>query len=258
MLVCLTLLPFWYHSSGIEDNPTVFYHLIRGSTDQTNKYDTFYLQQRQENGWTYADVKVNQPLDFERIKEYNLTIRVEVTWRRTGLAPPLQFFFSEQRSSAAGKWGHYLHCSGGCQWRDSSLHRERTRNCDGGRAHRNSCHKVGNLKDGERNISYFLSSELSTQFSNILTQSLIFRINAIDKDGTFPNNQVYYYIVDSIRNEGKDAFEINSQSGEVFTKLVFDREKKGAYALEVEARDGAPSARPNSGGRPNTGRSYSL
>ena len=65
-------------SSGIEDNPTIFYQLIRGSTDQTNKYDTFYLQQRQENGWTYADVKVNQPLDFERIKEYNLTIRVEV------------------------------------------------------------------------------------------------------------------------------------------------------------------------------------
>ena len=67
-----------FSSSGIEDNPTIFYQLIRGSTDQTNKYDTFYLQQRQENGWTYADVKVNQPLDFERIKEYNLTIRVEV------------------------------------------------------------------------------------------------------------------------------------------------------------------------------------
>ena len=85
---------------------------------------------------------------------------------------------------------------------------------------------------------------------------LSYRINAIDKDGTFPNNQVYYYIVDSIRNEGKDAFEINSQSGEVFTKQVFDREQKGAFALEVEARDGAPSARPNSGGRPNTGRRF--
>ena len=62
--------------------------------------------------------------------------------------------------------------------------------------------------------------------------------------------------MDSIRNEGKDAFEINSQSGEVFTKQVFDREQKGAFALEVEARDGAPSARPNSGGRPNTGRRF--
>ena len=67
---------------------------------------------------------------------------------------------------------------------------------------------------------------------------------------------MYYYIVDSNRNEGKEYFEINSQTGEVFTKAVFDRETKGAYALEVEARDGAPSARPNSGGQPNSG-SYS-
>lgn len=73
-----TKIDFISTSSGIEDNPTVFYRLIRGSTDQTNKYDTFYLQQRQQNGWTWADVKVNHPLDYERIKEYNLTIRVEV------------------------------------------------------------------------------------------------------------------------------------------------------------------------------------
>lgn len=65
--------------------------------------------------------------------------------------------------------------------------------------------------------------------------------------------QVYYYVVDSPRNEGKDFFEINLQSGEIFTKIVFDREKQGAYALEVEARDGAPSARPNSNGQPNSG-----
>lgn len=66
--------------------------------------------------------------------------------------------------------------------------------------------------------------------------------------------QVYYYIVDSPRNEGKDFFEISMQTGEIFTKVVFDREKQGAYALEVEARDGAPSARPNSDNQPNSGR----
>jgi hypothetical protein len=60
--------------------------------------------------------------------------------------------------------------------------------------------------------------------------------------------------VDSPRNEGKDFFEINLQSGEIFTKIVFDREKQGAYALEVEARDGAPSARPNSNQQPNSGK----
>ncbi|XP_030745435.1 neural-cadherin-like, partial [Sitophilus oryzae] len=64
--------------------------------------------------------------------------------------------------------------------------------------------------------------------------------------------KVYYYIVESPRNEGKDFFEINKETGEVFTKVVFDREKQGAYALEVEARDGAPSARPNSDNEPNS------
>lgn len=49
-----------------------------GSTAQTNKYHTFYLQQRPDNGFTWADIKVNHPLDYESIKEYNLTIRVEV------------------------------------------------------------------------------------------------------------------------------------------------------------------------------------
>lgn len=50
-----------------------------GSTAQTNKFHTFYLQQRADNGNTWADIKVNHPLDYESIKEYNLTIRVEVS-----------------------------------------------------------------------------------------------------------------------------------------------------------------------------------
>lgn len=66
-------------SSGIEGNPTVFYRLMPGSTAQTNKFHTFYLQQRPDNGDTWADIKVNHPLDYESIKEYNLTIRVEVS-----------------------------------------------------------------------------------------------------------------------------------------------------------------------------------
>lgn len=56
----------------------MFYRLMPGSTAQTNKFHTFYLQQRPENGDTWADIKVNHPLDYESIKEYNLTIRVEV------------------------------------------------------------------------------------------------------------------------------------------------------------------------------------
>lgn len=77
------------NSSGIEGNPTVFYRLMPGSTAQTNKQHTFYLQQRPDNGDTWADIKVNHPLDYESIKEYNLTIRVEVSHILTNLLESL-------------------------------------------------------------------------------------------------------------------------------------------------------------------------
>eukprot|EP00095_Tigriopus_kingsejongensis_P004384 maker-scaffold1072_size64607-snap-gene-0.18 protein:Tk04384 transcript:maker-scaffold1072_size64607-snap-gene-0.18-mRNA-1 annotation:"GK18219" len=186
-------------SSGIEDNPTVFYQLIRGSTDQTNKYDTFYLQQRQQNGWTYADVKVNQPLDYERIKEYNLTIRVENNGAQQ-LASEATIFIV--------------------------------------------------LEDVNDEIPLFREREQERVLEGEPIGTIVTTVNAIDKDGTFPNNQVYYYI--SEKSEGQNYFKINSQTGEISTKDVFDREKQGAYALEIEARDGAPSARPNSGGQPNS------
>ena len=64
-------------ASGIADNPTVFYTLMKGSTEQTNKRDAFYLSQRIEGTSTWADIFVNYPLDYERIQQYNLTIRVE-------------------------------------------------------------------------------------------------------------------------------------------------------------------------------------
>nr|BAA22151.1 DN-cadherin [Drosophila melanogaster] len=187
-------------SSGIEGNPTVFYRLMPGSTAQTNKFHTFYLQQRPDNGDTWADIKVNHPLDYESIKEYNLTIRVE----NNG---------AQQLASEATV---YIM-----------------------------------LEDVNDEIPLFTEREQETVLEGEPIGTKVTQVNAIDKDGTFPNNQVYYYIVDSARNEGKEFFEINLQSGEIFTKTVFDREKKGAYALEVEARDGAPSARPNSNG-PNS------
>ncbi|KYB27321.1 Neural-cadherin-like Protein [Tribolium castaneum] len=188
-------------SSGIENNPTVFYRLMPGSTAQTNKYHTFYLQQRPDNGFTWADIKVNHPLDYETIKEYNLTIRVE----NNG---------AQQLASEATV---YIQ-----------------------------------LEDVNDEIPLFTEREQETVLEGEPIGTKVTQVNAIDKDGTFPNNQVYYYIVDSPRNEGKDFFEINKETGEVFTKIVFDREKQGAYALEVEARDGAPSARPNSDSQPNS------
>ncbi|KAL0123656.1 hypothetical protein PUN28_005875 [Cardiocondyla obscurior] len=188
-------------SSGIDNNPTVFYHLMPGSTAQTNKFHTFYLQQRAEQSTTWADIKVNHPLDYESIKEYNLTIRVE----NNG---------AQQLASEATV---YIM-----------------------------------LEDVNDEIPLFTEREQETVLEGEPVGSKVTQVNAIDKDGTFPNNQVTYYVVNSDRNEGKDYFEINRETGEIFTKVMFDREKQGAYALEVEARDGAPSARPNSNGQPNS------
>ncbi|KAJ8679484.1 hypothetical protein QAD02_015271 [Eretmocerus hayati] len=189
-------------SSGIETNPTVFYRLMPGSTAQTNKFHTFYLQQRNDKSVTWADIKVNHPLDYETINVYNLTVRVE---------------------------------NNGAQ----QLASETT--------------VVIQLEDVNDEIPLFTEREQETVLEGEPIGSKVTQVNAIDKDGTFPNNQVTYYVVDSERNEGKAYFSINRENGEISTKVVFDREKQGAYALEVEARDGAPSARPNSNGQPNSG-----
>lgn len=109
---------------------------------------------------------------------------------------------------------------------------------------------INNVNIGYRHSGRASSHTVFTGFALrcLLTWCVIFDIISL---------QVYYYIVDSPRNEGKQFFEINLQSGEIFTKVVFDREKQGAYALEVEARDGAASARPNSNG-PNSGEFFFL
>ncbi|KZC10370.1 Neural-cadherin [Dufourea novaeangliae] len=172
-----------------------------GSTAQTNKFHTFYLQQRNEQSVTWADIKVNHPLDYESIKEYNLTIRVE----NNG---------AQQLASEA------------------------------------TAYIV--LEDVNDEIPLFTEREQETVLEGEPVGSKVTQVNAIDKDGTFPNNKVTYYVVDSDRNEGKNYFEINKDTGEIFTKVMFDREKQGAYALEVEARDGAASARPNSNAQPNS------
>uniref|UniRef100_T1J876 Cadherin domain-containing protein n=1 Tax=Strigamia maritima TaxID=126957 RepID=T1J876_STRMM len=186
--------------SGIDDNPTVYYSFIRGSTAQTNKFDTFYVQQRSENGWTWADIFVNQQLDYESIKEYNLTIR------NNG---------AQQLASEA------------------------------------TIYII--LEDVNDEIPLFTESEQGSVLEGEKVGSLVTQINAIDKDGTYPYNQVFYSIVDTPNNEGSKFFDIDRSSGEVFTKAVFDREEKQAYAIQVKAEDGAPSARPNTRkGEPNS------
>lgn len=84
---CMAMVPFPKHpdsslfcSSGLENNPTVYYTLMKGSTAQTNKYDTFYIETRQDGpDRQYVDIMVNYALDYEMVPQYNLTVRVAVS-----------------------------------------------------------------------------------------------------------------------------------------------------------------------------------
>lgn len=70
--------------------------------------------------------------------------------------------------------------------------------------------------------------------------------------------QVFYSI--ETQPDGSDRFfSIDKESGEIYTKMEFDREEKQAYALLVRAYDGAPSDRPNMRhGAPNFGELFSM
>ncbi|KAH3883569.1 hypothetical protein DPMN_007529, partial [Dreissena polymorpha] len=74
-------------------------------------------------------------------------------------------------------------------------------------------------------------------------------IRATDGDGTSPNNLIVKY---EIFSDLSGKFTINSLTGVLSTKAVFDRELENVYTISVKAIDGAPSAL-TSDGSSNTG-----
>ncbi|XP_052797526.1 neural-cadherin-like [Mya arenaria] len=78
---------------------------------------------------------------------------------------------------------------------------------------------------------------------------LVDTINAVDDDGTAPNNQVQEY---RITSDGSGFFQIDATSGKLTTKANIDKEHTELYMIQVEAVDAAPSSfLPN--GKHNTG-----
>ncbi|EEC17243.1 conserved hypothetical protein, partial [Ixodes scapularis] len=184
--------------SGIPENTDVFYTLMKGSTEQTNKKDTFYLNQKMEDGNTVAELVVNYPLDYERIQQYNLTVR------NNGI---------QQLASEA------------------------------------TVYIV--LEDVNDEIPLFIEREQETVLEGLPPGTKVTQVQAADKDGTYPNNKVYYAI--EARDHGDKYFSIDRETGDIYTKVEFDREEKMAYAIRVRAEDGAPSARPHmTDSRPNS------
>lgn len=186
-------------SSGIKDNPTVIYTMIRGSTEQTNKMRTFILSTRVEGPHTYADIMLNQYLDYEKITFYNLTVRAE----NNG---------NQQLAS--------------------------------------ECSVNIEVEDVNDEIPLFVEREQQTVLESMPPGTKVTQVQAIDADGTSPNNIVYYSI-ESL-DGAEQNFTIDRNTGEIFTKVEFDREEKQNYLFVVRATDGAESDIPGSEGRPNS------
>jgi hypothetical protein len=132
-----------------------------GSTAQTNKFHTFYLQQRSDNGFTWADIKVNHPLDYESIKEYNLTIRVEVS------------FFDRMHNT------NTMLCEYNINFQNN-----------GAQQLASEATVYIMLEDVNDEIPLFTEREQETVLEGEPIGTKVTQVNAIDKDGTFPNNQV--------------------------------------------------------------------
>ena len=77
------------------------------------------------------------------------------------------------------------------------------------------------IEDVNDEIPLFTEREQERVLEGEPLGTVVTRVNAIDRDGTFPNNQVYYYIKSN--SDGERFFKINSQTGEISTKAVFDR-----------------------------------
>lgn len=186
-------------SSGMKDNNNVFYTIIRGSTEQTNKLQTFFLTTRNEGPYVVADIFLNYDLDYERITYYNLTVRAEN---------------------------------------------------DGVQQLASECSVNIEVEDVNDEIPLFVEREQQTVLESMPPGTRVTQVQAIDKDGTSPNNLVFYQIES---HDGVDRnFTIDRNTGEIFTKVEFDREEKQSYSLVIRAIDGAPSARAGSDGKPNS------
>ena len=67
--------------------------------------------------------------------------------------------------------------------------------------------------------------------------TFVLKIQATDRDATYPNNWVRYELRDH-----KDKFDIDRNTGDIRTLIRLDREERKSYPLTVVAYDGAESA----------------
>ncbi|KAK0157584.1 hypothetical protein PV328_011310 [Microctonus aethiopoides] len=91
--------------------------------------------------------------------------------------------------------------------------------------------------DVNDNIPLFRELKNGSVFENELPGTPVMQVRAIDADGTEENNQVTYEL-----GNYQDLFEIDSITGNITTREMFDREAEDSYNVKVIATDNSPSA----------------
>ncbi|XP_040581523.1 DE-cadherin [Lepeophtheirus salmonis] len=181
-------------TSNIEDDPTVFFQLVSGRTEQTNKDGTFRAVQDQ-NRPHICKIYLAKQLEYESVTQYTLTLQVRN-------APDLVA--------------------------EAQL--------------------VINVLDKNNQAPIFVNIESGSVLEHEKIGTTVMQVSAIDHDGTYPNNRVYYRIASE---EMKNKFNINPDTGVITTKVEFDREERAVYSLPIIGEDGAASALLKNG-QPNS------
>ena len=180
--------------SQIPGDPQVYFELVNGRTEQTNKEATFRAVPNEKNQ-NQVDIYQAKQLQYEKVNSYTLTIQVR---NNPDLVAEAQLNIK--------------------------------------------------VKDENNQAPVFNNIESGSVLEDEPVGTPVMTVSAIDGDGTYPNNRVTYKLDE--RSGLGDKFSINPDTGEIRTKVVFDREEKEYYALTVIAEDGAASSLLKNG-RPN-------
>ncbi|KAM4705531.1 neural-cadherin-like [Rhinophrynus dorsalis] len=112
-----------------------------------------------------------------------------------------------------------------------------------------------NVTDVNDNVPFFTSPSYEVTLpEGAEAGSSIARVLATDLDSGL-HGKVQYVILKDI-SEDYSCFSIDPETGVIFTKAFFDRERQASYLIEVQSQDSSESARPGMQGQPNTDTAY--
>ncbi|KAM4688915.1 neural-cadherin-like [Discoglossus pictus] len=112
-----------------------------------------------------------------------------------------------------------------------------------------------NITDVNDNVPFFTSSTYEVTLpegANIGTS--IAQVLATDRDSGLHGKVQYFILTDA--SEDYRCFAIDPDTGVIYTKASFDRERQATYLIEIQSQDASESARPGMQGHSNTDTSY--